>query len=98
VAERLHVNITLARDRRTGVVGEVFAYSGATDEQITGGHNFTAEFRGMMPGPAVGADPTARMIDAETKVKAEIQARLDVLKAKVPAIATFSGPQEAPNG
>lgn len=91
MAERLHVNVTLARDRKTGAVGEVFAYSGAVEAQIAGSHNFTMEFRGMMPGPAVGADKDARMADAEAKVRTEIQARFDAAKAKVPGIVTTEG-------
>jgi hypothetical protein len=90
MAERLNVNITNARDRKTGAVGEFFAYSGACEVQVAGGHNFSMEFRGMVPGPAVGADPTARMNDAEAKVKAEIIARIEALKTVIPSIKTFN--------
>lgn len=86
--ERLHVNITLARDKKTGRVGEIFAYSGAVEEQIAGGHSFTTEFRGVMPGPATGTNPDERMADAESKVRTEILARLDSMKATVPNIKT----------
>jgi hypothetical protein len=88
VAERLNVNITLAKDRKTGAVVELFQYSGAIEIQVAGGHSFTMEFRGMVPGTAVGADPAARMADAEAKVKADMQIRLDAAKAKVPGILT----------
>lgn len=89
--ERLDVNVTLARSQSTGQVSEFFAYHGAIEVQIAGAHHFTMEFRGMVPGPAVGADASARMADAETKVKAELAARLDALKAVIPGMK--AGPQ-----
>lgn len=98
MAERLSVNITLAKDRKTGAVVELFQYSGAVEIQVAGGHSFTMEFRGMVPGTSVGADPAARMTDAEAKVKTEIQTRLDSAKVKVPAILTFVPTSSSENG
>jgi hypothetical protein len=90
MAERLNVNITLVRNGKTGEVTEFFAYSGAVEEQISAGHRFTAEFNGMMSGPAVGATPAERMQYAENQVRAEIQIRLDNTKAVAAKTPTFA--------
>lgn len=93
MADRFDVNIRIVRDKATGAPVEMFEYSGAYEIQVSKIESFAVEFRGRLPGPAVGADAAAKMADAEKRAKTEVQSRLDAMRAAIPNFGrTTDGP------